>query len=328
VTVIATLRTLMARAIDYAGMFPPARLPLAAAVAEYHELHRDPAAWMLARFVCPVAHLAELARLWQPDGGPLLAVAALGSGGATLAELAEHTRADADAIAGFTAGARRRGIVDQVEIRLPTALLAGHDADELAQLVAGLHATLHRATPVGILLALEAPLAGEPGGALRGLLGGIERWNRSAIPAGQLPVCVKLRCGGLDAAAVPSIGELAAAIAASRDHAVPIKATQGLHHAFPQFDAAVGARTHGFVNLLVAGVLARAARLDEGEIAALLAEDDPARFRFTDDELAWGACRASLADVAAGRRHGLISFGSCSFVEPRDDLAGLGLLAG
>jgi hypothetical protein len=328
VTVIATVRTLMARAIDYAGLFPPARLSLESAVGEYLSLHRDTAAWMLARFVCPAARLDELVRLWPSSGGPLLAVAAIGSGGATTAELAERIRDDAEAIAAVAAAAGRRAVVDQVELRLPADLLAARDAGAVRQVVAELHGTLHRGAPVAVLLVLEAPLAGASLESLRAVLGGIERFNRDAIPAGHLPVCIKLRCGGLEAAAVPSIGELATAIAAARDHTVPIKATQGLHHALPRFDAALGVRTHGFVNLLAAAILARAARLGEDEIAALLAEDDPARFRFADDELAWASHRVSLAEVAAGRRHAIVSFGSCSFTDPRGDLAALGLLAG
>jgi hypothetical protein len=56
------LQTLLARLIDDAAQFPPARMPLAAAV-DQHRAHRASAqAWMLGRFLCPASKLAELDR--------------------------------------------------------------------------------------------------------------------------------------------------------------------------------------------------------------------------------------------------------------------------
>jgi hypothetical protein len=55
------LETLLARLIDDAAQFPPARLRLAAAVKQ-HRAHRAGAhAWMLGRFLCPASRLDELA---------------------------------------------------------------------------------------------------------------------------------------------------------------------------------------------------------------------------------------------------------------------------
>jgi hypothetical protein len=47
--------------IDYAGLFPPARLGMEDAVAAYRSASDGPHAWMLDRFVCPATRLAELA---------------------------------------------------------------------------------------------------------------------------------------------------------------------------------------------------------------------------------------------------------------------------
>lgn len=53
-------RELLRGLIDYAGMFPPAALPLAEAVKNYKEYSTGPQAWMLARFVVPAASEAEV----------------------------------------------------------------------------------------------------------------------------------------------------------------------------------------------------------------------------------------------------------------------------
>jgi len=323
--VIATVRTLMARVIDYAGLFPPARLPMSMAVAEYRDVQGESESWMLGRFVCPATRLAELAEAWPAQAGPPLAVVALGSGGSSVAELAERTQEDVAAIRTAHARPGRSAIVDQFEVRLPGDLLAAGDVDAVRETVAGLHGMLRHAAPVPMLLAVEAPVAGAPRESVQAVVDGIAGWNLTAVAAGHLPVCLKVRCGGLAAAAVPAVVELAGALTACRGAAVPIKATQGLHHPFRRFDHALGTQTHGFVNLLAAAILARAHDLDEAEVADILADREPSR-DFTAEALTWGAYRASLTDIAAGRRHALLSFGSCSFAEPRDDLAAFGLL--
>jgi hypothetical protein len=55
-----SLRELLNGIIDYAGLFPPANLPLDEAVRNYARYRTEPESWMLARFVCPARRLAEL----------------------------------------------------------------------------------------------------------------------------------------------------------------------------------------------------------------------------------------------------------------------------
>ena len=73
-------RALLARLIDHAPLFPPARLPLPEALAAHRRARESPEAWMLGRFVCPASRLAEVA------GEPLqLAVVLDGAWGDTTA---------------------------------------------------------------------------------------------------------------------------------------------------------------------------------------------------------------------------------------------------
>ncbi len=46
--------------LDYAGPFPPARLPIPEAEAEYRRLRASPAAWFVGRFIVPASGLAEV----------------------------------------------------------------------------------------------------------------------------------------------------------------------------------------------------------------------------------------------------------------------------
>jgi hypothetical protein len=43
--------------IDYAGLFPPAQLPMSAAQCEYERARAGPFAWMLGRFIIPARML-------------------------------------------------------------------------------------------------------------------------------------------------------------------------------------------------------------------------------------------------------------------------------
>lgn len=119
---------------------------------------------------------------------------------------------------------------------------------------------------------------------------------------------LKIRCGPNP----PPVDELAAAIRACREHAVPFKATAGLHHAVRQDGQ------HGFLNLLAAAIV--------GDEEVALAEEDADAFRLDGDSFRWRDRAATAADVERGREL-FVAFGSCSFSEPVDDLRALGFLA-
>jgi hypothetical protein len=144
--------------------------------------------------------------------------------------------------------------------------------------------------------------------------------------SGAPPLGLKLRTGGVTADAFPSPAQAAAAIVAARDAGLAMKFTAGLHHPVRQHRAEVGARMHGFLNVFVAGLLAHARGLDAPAVARILADEDPAAFSLGPTALAWRGLSVPAATVAELRRAALISFGSCSFDEPRDDLRAMGLL--
>ncbi|RNL63129.1 hypothetical protein EFK50_15580 [Nocardioides marmoriginsengisoli] len=120
----------------------------------------------------------------------------------------------------------------------------------------------------------------------------------------------KFRTGGVEAEMVPSVADLATGIDAVLDRELPFKCTAGLHHALGQVDA-TGVRQHGFLNVLVATRVC----LDGGDTAAALAEERA-------EVLLDGIDTETLART----RRWFTSFGSCSILEPHDDLVDLGLV--
>ncbi len=307
----AGLRVLLSRIIDYAGLFPPAKLPLEEAIHNYARYRTGSEGWMLGRFICPAARLAELepfASLFQ--SGPPFAFSALGRGGATRPEFLDGLRADLAEVEAFRGRYGDRVVVDVFEVRLPADVLPTGDRAALESFFATFRSSLDG---LDVAPFYEA----EPGPGWRGTLAAL-------IPT--LPGGFKLRCGGLEAAAFPTPEQVAFTLVACARAGRPFKATAGLHHPLRHFDRALGVPMHGFLNVFGAGVLAAVLDLTEEQLRPIVEDEDAAHFQFTDTAFHWKDHAAPLDAIARARAERVISFGSCSFDEPRADLRTLGLL--
>jgi hypothetical protein len=138
----------------------------------------------------------------------------------------------------------------------------------------------------------------------------------------------KIRTGGIVAEAFPSPAQVATFINDCADRRLAFKATAGLHHPIRSMrpltyeNNAPQAVMHGFVNLLMAAAFSYHG---DSEIEAVLAEEDPAAFRF-DDGAHWRDKPLSLAHIEEARLNFIHSVGSCSFDEPVNDLREIGYL--
>lgn len=291
--------------MDYAGLFPPAALALDAAAAQFTAHRSQPEAWMLGSFVVPIGQAAALAELLPSGANTSLSV--LGAGGDTPEAFLGALDADFRALDALEAAAPHL-TVPTVEVKLP----AGLSDDALRRLVASASA---RAAASRRFVFLEVPLAG-PMHPLDVVL--------SAEPAS---AGVKFRTGGLTAAAFPSCADLAAAVGAALDAGVPFKCTAGLHHPVRMHRDEVGTKMHGFLNVFGGAVLRHALGIGPDALEAVLADEDAEAWGWTDDGgLRYRDLAASAAEVRKTRRLAT-GFGTCSFDEPVDDLAALGLLA-
>jgi hypothetical protein len=142
----------------------------------------------------------------------------------------------------------------------------------------------------------------------------------------------KIRTGGVVPEAIPSVEQVAAFIHACHAADVPFKATAGLHHPiraeYPLTyePAAPRAVMHGFLNIFVAAVLVREAELEIEHTIEILREITPAGFRFTDAGIAFRDTPVPTIEIARTREAFALSFGSCSFDEPVDDLRKMELI--
>jgi hypothetical protein len=125
----------------------------------------------------------------------------------------------------------------------------------------------------------------------------------------------KLRTGGVRAPLFPSPEELAGTLHACISRGVALKCTAGLHSAVRHTDPVTGFEHHGFLNVLLA---VDALVTQTSTATAWLTETDPAALVT--------ALRTWPADRATRARAVFTSFGTCSVLEPVDDLVALGLL--
>jgi hypothetical protein len=303
VSIAPALRALLEHAVDYAGLFPPASLSIQAAATEYAAHRESPMAWMLGRFVVPVARLDELATAATLSGAAQGAEHGAEQGAWPLSVLVSADPAgDAEVMRTFGAKHHGRFEIESVELRA-----ASPEAIEWA--LSLLDRTLERYVEIPLDVDLDP------------LLRTIGRHGGRA----------KARTGGVTPESFPSSAALARFIAACARVDVPFKATAGLHHPLrgehplTYENNATAATMFGFIDVFAAAALARSG-VDEATLVRVLDERDPGAFSFSDDELRWRDHSVGVAQLAASRHDLAISFGSCSFREPVDDLHRLRLL--
>lgn len=300
----ASLRALLTGVIDYAGLFPPAKLPLEAAFANYVRYHDSTDNWLLGRFICPATELPHLAATAVP-------FSILGRGGPDCATFFSNLAQDLALIEDFLRRSPRAAI-EGFEVRLPTSLMSNRE-----ELRSFLQQFLTFQTP---FTSFEAGFHGD----WRTSLGSLLRVLKEIDPPGAR--CgFKLRCGGLEAAAFPPPEQVAFVLNECARRTIRLKFTAGLHHPFHHFDAALATPMHGFINVFAAGVLAAAPAIDESELCKILADEEPRHFHFADDAFRWQHWSVTVDEITRARRDFVASFGSCSFEEPLDDLRKLGL---
>jgi hypothetical protein len=296
------LHTLLQGSIDYAGLFPPAGLDMAAAVAGYAEYRRSADRWALGRFVVPAPRLGELEAAAadlvpsapSADAWPLAVL--LGDAGAeeirALGEFnCRHAAEGAPALSG-----------DVVEVK----------ADSVAAIE-----RIAAAVPRYLQAYIEVPIAGDPAPLVAAI--------------GRAGARAKVRTGGVTADAFPVAADVARFLAACTAAGVAFKATAGLHHPLRaeyrltyRPDSASGTM-YGFLNLFLAAAFLREG-MSRDDAVRLLEERDPAAIRFAGGGVEWRGRRLEAGALQRAREQGIVSFGSCSFTEPIGDLRQLGML--
>ena len=307
----------MAGLIDYAGLYPPAKLDMQKSAENFARARMGEHEWMLGRFICPASRLREFSKA----AAVMMPGTHATSGYREHADVQEPWRisaiidgdlaANLETIAGFNGHHTREdnglAVVDAVELKVARA----GDIDAAAE-----------AIPDELYPFFEIPAELVSGGDCRGFVTGL---------AGHM-AAAKIRTGGVVPDAFPAPERVAAAIVACQGAGVPFKATAGLHHPVraeypltyePGCPRGV---MHGFLNVFIAAAMIREHGIDAVKATAILEEPDPKNFRFTPEGVRWNGLVLGDAELAEAREGFALSYGSCSFDEPVEDMKKLGLL--
>jgi hypothetical protein len=119
-----------------------------------------------------------------------------------------------------------------------------------------------------------------------------------------------------------------------------MKFTAGLHHPLRHFEEQYDCDMHGFVNVFGAGILASNFEQPPHSqekyrmfilLSHMIDDDNPENFSFEDSKLTWKVgddrdtrFEMNLEKIKDVRKNRAISYGSCSFEEPINDLKQLG----
>ena len=305
--VTASLRALLSRSIDYAGLFPPTTLKLEPALKNQANYARSNEAWMLSTFVLPVEKFAEAA--WfvsEFDETYPLQISALGPKTINAIDFIEDLKMAVKGIREFADENPKAMRIGQLEMPLP-ADVDGAALNKMTAVLGGLPLRTFWETPAQEAGRIISLLAEHNGRAKERQFG------------------FKLRTGGVTADAFPTSAQIAEVLATAGKYRVPIKFTAGLHHPIRMFRDEVKTKMHGFLNVLGAGVLAIEHGWTEQQTVAMLEEEKADNYIFDDTIFRWRKWEIGTSEIEKHRQL-ITSFGSCSFDEPREDLHALNLL--
>jgi acetoacetyl-CoA synthetase len=315
----AAASALVGRVVDYAGLFPPASLPMASAVANFAQYAQGPDRWALGRFVV----MAKDLDAFRVAAEPFLANASPETPWELSVLVGPDMAADLEAITRTEAASGARVRVASIETRLDAPDLV---VPLLAQIrgmarppqeiwfelpvlaLPGAPAPTDRAQLEAALLPFFEALHGRggDGGEVGGKVGG------------------KVRTGGVHPHLFPTPEALLTVLGLAARFDIPFKATAGLHHPlrgrYPLTyaeDAELGTM-FGYLNVLLAMLALRQGEPDAARDLLIL--EDPRALSWQDDGISWEHLHVPIEAIRALRARGLTSFGSCSLREPVDEL--------
>ena len=286
--------------VDYAGLFPPAGEDMPTAVRNYADYFRGPDRAALGRFIVPLARLAE----FESAAAGLFPKGRDGTAWKVSVLIADDVRSAVDDISKFNARHEKgsksgTAVIDVAELKATTI-------EEIAN--------QQRDLPNSLTSYFEIPLTGDVASLVRAIA--------------EVSSRAKMRTGGLNAEAFPSAQSIIDFMMECHAARVPFKATAGLHHPLRAeyrltYDTdSPRAVMYGFLNVFLAAALIDAGENEQTALQALQ-ETDSSSIEFHDEYIQWRDKRISAEQLSHARTESAISFGSCSFREPIDELASL-----
>lgn len=281
---LVSLKTLLTSVVDYAGLFPPAKLDLREAMENYVQDLASPYAWMLGHFVIPASRLPELTELLPAFPLKHWSLSVILSGlESEIEQMRSLNAANKIAIAALEFSPLPPAEIKRV---LP-ALPAGVETFFEIPFNSNLEPYLNVLRQTGTVAKIRT--------------GGTTTDAFPSIP--QLSQCIF----SFAAARVPFKAT------AGLHHPLPAE------YPLTSEPGSPATLMHGFLNVAILAALAYWQRVTPAEALEVLQESSNA-FQFKADSICWRDRCLDILEIEATRQHFFRSFGSCSFQEPVNDL--------
>lgn len=319
----AGIRAFTENIIDYAGLFPPAKLNLDEAFRNYVQYSNSEFQWMLSRFICPVKVLADLKTIIKNNYSTIndLNLSVIGRGGHNEADFNKNLSEDLNYLESFNSDFEKSVKTNVLEIKLPDELITSHDDKKISDFIYHIFSNIENRINHPIFIYFEGHVGTDWKKNISALIEGIKLHNEKNINSG-----FKFRTGGVEAYSFPTPEQIAFCIRECVDREIPMKCTAGLHHPFRHYNKEIDSMMHGFINVFGAGIIALRHNISNPGLKNILSDEDPRNFIFTNDYFSWKDWKISIEDIEFARKDLMISFGSCSFEDPVNDLKSLKLL--
>lgn len=323
------MHQLLASSVNYAGLYPPASLKLNEALRSYVDFSHSKYVWMLANFVIPHDQLPLLANFADRKHQlkEALSLCITGPESQNLFEFKNVIYSIEKEIKAAHMGYPGEVRTNFLELKFPLSSVKKLNPEELVKALEAVVSTTAESRLLPHRVFFEVPGNEYDSEITKKIIKVIAVHNQSILKrkvGNYLFSGIKINCSDKKDGKIPDVRYLADVLLYARDANVAVKFSGKENTPFPGYNYSLGTKTHGFLNIFVASVLAYTQDLTLEETIEVIEDKSPENFTFKDDYLAWRELAAPTMEIKMLRMLSITSFNFINFTTPVDGLRELG----
>ncbi len=295
----------LSKLIDYAGIFPPANLELSLALSNYRSYIQSNHNWIISKFIISSTDLKKISikDINQFNSQNLL----------NLSIISKNFNKDYNIINTFLREFSSSVKFSCLETQITNVTNFYNQMIEINDLI--------KKNKLNISLFFEL-LSKNWQDNIPLVIDNISRFNETY----ETNFGFKLRCGGIKKSSFPAPKYISTVLLQSIKRNIPMKFTAGLHHPYIYKDRQINTNMYGFFNVFLSGMFAKKYDLNKNDIIKILIDKNKDHFQFKENKIKWQSYYITKDEILDYRLKNFISFGSCSFDKPCEDLKDNGIL--
>ena len=312
-----SLDIFMHELLDYAGLFPPAKLTLQESLLNYSSYTKHIQKNWLGKFILPSNKIAECIEIMLDQkifksNNAFLKFSIILNSCEKFNDFNKIIDNDLKSIYQLKSTFNKHINIDSIEFFPPKEVFQPNNLSLFRNMLSFVNDKLLNAKEIKFKY-IEIPFS-------ENINEYIEFISEFNLRQKEIKFCIKLRTGGVTPQQIPSAFHIAQAIRLSAEKQIPIKATAGLHVPVPNDNPEVGSRLHGFFNIFSCLMLCYKKLLTISEMENILVNYSYSDFKFTEEGFTVGNKFLPNAEMTHLRNSFIKSFGTCSFLEPIEHL--------